>query len=82
MRQAIETRYLPATGSRGSRIKATSGSGLSKTVPWDHAHNQGRNHRDAAEALARKLGWGWGHHWAGGGTRAGYAFVDSLDGLP
>lgn len=53
--KAIETKYLPCTNSRGSRIKAYAEGGASLTVSYDHgAHNP---HADAAVALARKMGW-------------------------
>lgn len=54
--QAIVTKYLGATNSRGARVKATAAAG-SLTVSWDHSLNVGGNHRAAAEALARKYGW-------------------------
>jgi hypothetical protein len=82
MRQAISTHYnvSPATGA--GRMRAITGSGIRLAAPYDHGLSQEANHRAAAEALARKLGWTWGNHWAGGGVRDGYVFVDSTDGLP
>jgi len=79
MRQAITTKYLGATDHRGSRIKATSGSGHSLTLSWDHALNSDENHIAAARALAAKLKWSG--KWSGGGTRDGYAFVMSEEGF-
>lgn len=74
--QAITTKYLGPTNSRGSRIKATSESGLSATVPYPHERNIGADaHSVAAIALARKLGWTG--TLIGGATRDGYAFVFS-----
>lgn len=60
---AIHTRYIPATDTRGSRIKAMTHRGFSEgraviwsvTVPYDHS---GREHEQAAEALRDK-------HWPG-----------------
>jgi len=72
--QAIETKYLPATNTRGSRIKATSASGLSVTVPYPHELSGMECHWEAARALIAKLGWG-GAEYVGGGTRDGYVFV-------
>lgn len=54
--QAIQTKYLCPTNSRGSRIKATCEGG-SVTVGYDHALNIDDNHRAACEALITKLGW-------------------------
>jgi uncharacterized protein (DUF1501 family) len=56
---AIETRFMGATNTRGSRIKATTlGNNVqSVTVAYDHALNAWDNHRAAAETLIQKLGW-------------------------
>ena len=51
--QAIETRYLGPTNTKGGRVKATAWAG-SVTVPYDHALNADENHRAAAMALAAK----------------------------
>ena len=72
-RQAITTRYAGPTDHRGSRVIATTGSGLRKIVPWDHALNVASNHAAAARLLAVQLGWAG--VWHMGGTRDGYAFV-------
>lgn len=72
------TKYLGATNSRGARIKATSGSGLTLTISWDYALDVERNHVAAALALAKKLNW---HGtWVGGGMKEGYAFVTYIEG--
>ncbi len=73
--QGIETRYMGPTNTRGSRIKATSASGISITVPYDYELDAFDNHEKAARALMKKLGWTG--KIAGGslpGNR-GYAFV-------
>lgn len=54
--QAIQTRYIGPTNTRGSRVKATAEAG-SVTLSWDNALNATDNHRVAAETLARKYGW-------------------------
>lgn len=56
MRQAIVTKYLGPTDSRGSRVKATADAG-SITVPWDDRLDVNANHDRAAVALAKKVGW-------------------------
>ena len=55
--QAIETRYLPATNTKPSRIRAACAGG-SIIVPYDYdaPHGEGP-HLTAALALCRKLGW-------------------------
>ena len=77
MRQAISTRYIGPTNFRGSRIKATSGGGLSITLHWDYAFNSENNHATAAYALADK--YGWAGQWFGGATADGYAWVCVAD---
>jgi hypothetical protein len=52
--QAIETKYLGPTNTKGSRVKAKSPAG-SVTISWDYGLNTRDNHRAAAEALAAKF---------------------------
>jgi hypothetical protein len=54
--QAITTKYLGPTNSRGARIKATGSFGR-VTVPYDHALSAFENHRAAANAFMTKFGW-------------------------
>lgn len=54
--QAIHTKYLCATNTRGSRIKATCAAG-SIAIPYPHDKDGQSAHRVAAEALRVKLGW-------------------------
>ena len=73
--QAIETRYLGPTNTKGGRIKATAWAG-SVTVPYDHALNADANHRAAQLALRHKLGW-QGKFAQGGNVKGdGYVFVN------
>jgi hypothetical protein len=75
--QAIHTKYLSATDSRGSRIKATAAAG-SVTISYPHELSGQACHRAAAEALVKKLGWDGPHY---GGLLGGclpdgsYAFI-------
>ena len=55
--QAIVTKYLGPTDTRGGRVKATSASGKTLTVGWRHDLDSGDNHKLAAIGLMRKLGW-------------------------
>lgn len=52
---AIHTRYLPATDTRGARVKASTYRGhdaiWSVTIPYDHG---GREHEKAADTLRAK----------------------------
>ena len=54
--QALQTRYLSPTNSRGARIKAWSAAG-SITIPYPHELSGQACHRKAAETLADKFGW-------------------------
>ena len=68
--QAITTKYLSATNTRGSRIKATSTSGISVTVPCRGNLDIEENHKAAVVALVKQLAL-TGHYVAGGTTVAG-----------
>lgn len=54
--QAIQTKYLAPTNTRGTRIKATCAAG-SLYFPYDYSLNPENNHFEAAKALATKLQW-------------------------
>lgn len=54
--QAIETKYLGPTNTRGARVKAACEAG-SVTMSWDYGLNTEGNHDAALEALVTKLGW-------------------------
>lgn len=72
--QSIETYYIPASNTRGSRIKAKSSGDLSITVEWDDALHRDENHKRAARMLIEK--YKWGHHtWWFGDTKRGCVFV-------
>ena len=73
--QAIETRYLGPTNTKGSRIKATAWAG-SITIGYNHALDTQDNHRAAADALIAKMGWN-GTFAQGGNIKGdGYYFVN------
>lgn len=73
--QAIITKYVGPTSTRGSRIKAISESGESITVPYGYAGSPYDEHKRAAEALIAKLGWSKYGRIVGGSVRHGYAWV-------
>lgn len=54
--QAITTKYLAPTESKGARIKAEC-EAKSITVPYDHSLNTEGNHASAARSLSDSLGW-------------------------
>lgn len=73
--QAIETRYLGATNTKGGRIKATAWAG-SVTVPYDHALDTAENHQAAADALIAKYEWQGTFAQGGNAKGDGYYFVN------
>ena len=71
--QAIETKYLGPTNTRGARIKAWCEAG-SVTIPFSYSGpTQVEPHREAVETLVRKLGWAG--RWVLGGTYRGFVAV-------
>ena len=54
--QAIETKCIAATNTRGTRIKAKCWAGET-TVSYDYSLNGDEIHIRAAHALREKLGW-------------------------
>ena len=56
---AIHTKYIPATNSRGARIKAYTSSGFSVTVPYNHALSDYLVHYEAVRALVEKHALDW-----------------------
>ena len=86
--QAIETRYLGPTNTKGGRIKAECWGG-NITIGYDHALNSDEAHKAAAVALLEKMSalalkhggsrsiWNTGTWTQGGNTDGtGYYFVN------
>lgn len=71
--QAIVTKYLGATMTRPSRIKASCSSG-SITVTYPDGNSLYAPHRVAAEQLRDKMGWN-GKLIGGGMPGGGFCFV-------
>ena len=74
--QAIETKFIRATNTKGLRIKASAWGG-NITVGYDYALDAQDNHRAAADALIAKMGWN-GTYAQGGNAKGdgGYYFVN------
>lgn len=72
LRQAIVTKFLGPTNTKGSRISVRC-QAKRIYVPWDYCLNTDRNHVAAARQLASQLGWDG--PWYGGGIDTGYVFV-------
>lgn len=77
--QAVVTRYLGPTNTRGARIKATCSAG-SVTVPYDHElPSDFRSHWPAVAKLIRQLDWpqkGWVPGGMPANSRDSYVFVN------
>jgi hypothetical protein len=71
--KSIETRYIGPSNTRGSRIMATDCGDHRIYVSADSALSNEYLHWDAAQTLARKLGWTG--DMVAGGTKQGYVFV-------
>jgi len=57
--QAIHTKYIPASNVKGSRIKATSDSGLTVTISYPHEFSGHLVHFQAVKALVAKHKLEW-----------------------
>jgi hypothetical protein len=80
--QAILTKYLGPSNTRGSRIKAYAECGLSVTVPYPHQASGDRVHFAAVVAFCRRhKGWGPASFYHAGAIKGGYAWV-SLPNRP
>jgi hypothetical protein len=52
--QAIHTKYIPCTNTKGSRIKAYTASGFSATIDYPHELSGHLCHFEAVKALVSK----------------------------
>lgn len=80
---AIQTKYIPASNVKGSRIKAwTCGfNGRSVTISFPHEYSHEQCHFQAVKALAAKCGENWDlSDMRYGYTDRGYVFcfADSI----
>ena len=73
MTQIIRTKYHGPSNVRGSRISATTASGIRKTFGYDDALSSERNHAEAARKLVESLSWSGA--WVGGHDETGMVFV-------
>ena len=73
----IKTKYLSATNTRGSRIKA-SANGFSVTIPYPHHESYEMAHYEAVKALIAKHNLDWDISNMGyGSDNEGYYFTFS-----
>jgi hypothetical protein len=73
--QAIETRYMRPTNTRGGRIKAAAWGG-SVTIHYPHECNMEDAHKLAAQTLLDKMGWTGDFAQGGNAKGDGYLFVN------
>ena len=73
--QSINTKYLPATNTRGSRIKAYASYAkeLNLTIGYDYSLDTQEAHAKAAMQLAEQLKWGG--HWVCSDSENGRGYV-------
>jgi len=72
--QTIKTKYLPATNTKPSRIRARASGGASLVMSVSNQEEGGDyTHVDVALALKRKLKWEGKMY--GGDTKEGMVFV-------
>jgi hypothetical protein len=58
--QAIVTKFIGPTNTKGARIKAVASAG-SVTVSFEYGMSHEERHQVAAKALCAKFGWPWDH---------------------
>ncbi len=78
---AIQTKFLPTTNCKGSRIKAFTCNGHSVTIPYPHEFTGHVCHFEAVKALVKKCKTHWDiENMRYGGTKDGYVFcfADSI----
>jgi len=74
--QAITTKVLAPTNTKGTRIKAITASGISITLSWEYADDELDNARRAVYTIIReKLNDGWKGVYHAAATSDGYVFV-------
>ena len=84
-RQSILTKCIPASNTRGTRIKAVQSGWnekrdcMSVTIPYPHELNPEQAHAHAADLLAKKLGWNGRYVCASLGAWSDYAYCFAID---
>jgi len=71
--KAIITKYLGATNTKGSRIKASDSDRNSITISYPYELSGEAVFKAAAVKLCEKMNWST--DLLGGGTKEGYVFV-------
>lgn len=72
---AIQTKYIPASNTKGSRIKAFTESGFSAVVSYDYSLDGVNIHFKAVKELVKKHKLDWNiNKMVYGGVKGGYVF--------
>jgi hypothetical protein len=74
--QTITTKYLGATNTLGARIKATTSSGISKTISYPYELSGSECHIKALRELNKQLDWSGDMTYSSTDTGYIFAFVD------
>jgi len=84
-RQSILTKCIPASNTRGTRIKAVQSGWSNKrdcvsiTIAYPYEFDVEKAHAIAAEMLAKKLGWNGRYVCASLGAWSDYAYCFAID---
>lgn len=76
---AIECKYHGPTDTRGSRITASTCNGQRVTISYPYELSGDEVYKAAADALVKKLGWGFEGKLVGGHVKDGMVFVFAFD---
>jgi len=74
--QTITTKYLSATNTLEARIKATTSSGISKTISYPYDLSGSECHIKALKELKKQLDWSGDMTYSSTNTGYVFAFVD------
>lgn len=75
--QTITTKYLSPTTHRGARIKATTSSGISKTISYPYELSAVECHIKALRELNKQLKWDGDMTYSSTDTGYIFSFVDN-----
>ena len=72
---AIQTKVIPASNTRGTRIKAFTSSGFTATIAYPYNESYELAHFEAVKELVKKNNLPWNlENMRFGGTESGYVF--------
>lgn len=78
--QAIHTKYIGPTNTKGGRIKAYTAAGLSATISYPHEFSHEMCHYQAVKALVKKHKLDWNiENMRHGDSADGHGYVFCFD---